>query len=662
MASFLLARTNSAPHHFRAPRAAVAIRRSLSHAAVLAFCASAAHAQTATKADSPGTAPAASAVAAAQGAPGIVLLFDLPDEQARQALRGSGTQPTTPDTVETALRHGYENWLGGRPRLALFQARKTIALGTGSDALLARAHLLAGVSAMQLGEREAARKYLGRALELDPRWWRPAFEMAWANDEEKMSEAAVSEASALLMRAASLDPKQAAPRVRLGRLFHLRRGDLERAEAEYTKALEIEPQNASAANGLANVLFDRFDFLNAAAWFRRACDWDAAQPVYRINLANALLHLNKRSEALIEARTAVASGYSGAHPVLGKLGVAAAKPPAPSPWSAQAPLPLRLAEARRSLARSEEHLSAKQLAAAQEEAQKALALLDWAFPSTEATPTQAPVEVGGVDESARSSAHIQAGALHVLGRVAQGQGEPKASERWLLHSLALRRDAVPMLELAGILLSSPQPSPAVLEAAEGWLQAATSLQPGDPRPQSALGELMVRRNTTEAAQKYFERALELDSKDARALYGLGELASSRGQRAEAEKYFLRSAEAEPGNPSMWNRLATLTSTQSNNAAETEKYLRHALEADPNFAPALANLGVLLMNTRRDWRGAEPLLRRATEAAPTEPRYQLHLAFCLLQQARRSEAIDAARKARELGFTSSHPVFAALGVK
>lgn len=603
--------------------------------------------------------------------------------------------------LDEAMQRACEAWLLDRPREAWHWSRLALTIEEKAPLAstppidtqtnrrrmeMARIHLLAGLMAQRLEGSNASSavapgqssKYFRRAMELAPSWWRTSFEVARALHTAGDFEGAAG----MFKSALQLGAQRPEIWIELGRLEHFGRKNLPAAQAAYESALEIAPRNASAMNGLANVLFDTNDFAGAARWFERAVGLQPQRAAWRLNLAWALLHIGRRAESQIEAQRALAvatanrESLSAAHPLWAKVGI---KAPAPMPvaaWHPAAVLDVRRGEAARVSEEGEKQFAARQFRLAQLSGHSVLALLDVA-PSwiTDLAATTTDTTTGtmskhpGAAALDAASAPLVARATALLGRLAATWHNDVATSKTLLaHSLQAYRDANALTDLATLMSAATDETPALSSDASAvavrvqeLLDEAIKLAPNDARPWSGLGEIAYRRFDYETAQKYFEEALKRDERDVRAVYGMGEIATNAGRYDEAEKYFARATEAAPQNALFWNRRGIFASSIRKDSAAAEAHFRRALQADPKFSVAAANLGVLLMNTRSDFAAAAPLLQRAVQHAPREGLYHFHLGFCLMQLDRKPEAVESVKRALALGFNVPRPVLARLGL-
>jgi tetratricopeptide (TPR) repeat protein len=116
---------------------------------------------------------------------------------------------------------------------------------------------------------------------------------AWGCDLE---DAAPEQAREAYARALELDPEHASAHINLGRLLH-EAGDLAPAEAHYRRACALAPDDATAAFNLGVVLEDLGRFVDAVGAYQAALRADAAYADAHYNLAGLLEQLGRQTDA-----------------------------------------------------------------------------------------------------------------------------------------------------------------------------------------------------------------------------------------------------------------------------------------------------------------------------------------------------------------------------
>lgn len=104
-------------------------------------------------------------------------------------------------------------------------------------------------------------------------------------------------------------PASVAPTDYLNAVARLEKsGPLESAQAAYEQALERWPSNLTALIGLGNTAYQIGDLEAAERAFRRATVAHPLSAAAHNNLAQSLMELDRRDEALVEARVAIGLG------------------------------------------------------------------------------------------------------------------------------------------------------------------------------------------------------------------------------------------------------------------------------------------------------------------------------------------------------------------
>ena len=148
-----------------------------------------------------------------------------------------------------------------------------------------------------------AEPFFRRALERDPR-----FAAAWAGIADmwllrgRYSNYAPGErlekARAAALKAVALDPELADGHAALAQVYADRDWDWSRAEREYLRALELNPNSDVAHGGYAYLLLFRRDFDGALEHVRRATDVDPLSPAWSV-LRGLVLYCSGRNDEAI---------------------------------------------------------------------------------------------------------------------------------------------------------------------------------------------------------------------------------------------------------------------------------------------------------------------------------------------------------------------------
>ncbi|PIE19610.1 MAG: hypothetical protein CSA65_01705 [Proteobacteria bacterium] len=302
-------------------------------------------------------------------------------------------------------------------------------------------------------------------------------------------------------------------RVREGMTL-IQRGDLDRAEARLTLALEYNPNYAEAYNGLGLVYYHRGQRWRAMKTFRRALLLDGELAEAHNNLGVVLLERGdyRDAAACFQAALAIDPGYANARFNLalgllqtGKL-IAAEKELLKTLASAP-----QMASAHAELGCLYVHKSRR--AAADRALRQALAL----------SPKLAAVhrcrgrlqrqagDLVGAEASLRRARQLDpsdAEALHELAIVLLLSGKEKAAEQQL-KTLIARRPRQPEVHFALAFLLQADPLDATRQVrAERALRRALKLRSDYPAAQLLLGDLLARQGREKAASQAYRRFLK----------------------------------------------------------------------------------------------------------------------------------------------------------
>ncbi len=194
------------------------------------------------------------------------------------------------------------------------------------------------------------------------------------------------------------------------------------------------------------------------------------------------------------------------------------------------------------------------------------------------------------------------------------------------------------------------------DEAEKAYRKAIEADPDFAYAWNGLGSLLADHlKRYDEAEKAYRKAIEADPDDAYAWNGLGNLLKNQLKRYdEAEKAFRKAIEADPDSANAWNGLGNLLTIQLKRYDEAEKAYKKAIEADPDFASAWNNFGNLLTEHLKRYDEAEEAFRKAIEAdADDEDLYNSLAWFLYEQQKNQPEAITLARKSVELAKDNLH---------
>ncbi len=191
--------------------------------------------------------------------------------------------------------------------------------------------------------------------------------------------------------------------------------------------------------------------------------------------------------------------------------------------------------------------------------------------------------------------------------------------------------------LAGVSLESlsDEQRTALRRATDEFLAIALA-RPDDAASHHNLGNFFMDQRDFDRAVESFERAFRFMPDNAAPLVNASIAHNVAGRNDKAEESLRRALRAEPKNAAAHLNLGLLLA-ELGQAEGAQNALRAAFENDPQSDVAAYNLGVMLAGERP----AEAIkwCRTAYTLRPKEPKYAYTLAFYLLGQGDREEAID-----------------------
>ncbi|HEY2546640.1 MAG TPA: tetratricopeptide repeat protein [Candidatus Acidoferrum sp.] len=171
---------------------------------------------------------------------------------------------------------------------------------------------LRGISELSKQNVDSIRKgveYFQRAIDDDPQYARAYAGLAdgyslLANYQNLMPAEAFPRAKIAALKALELDPESPEPHASLAMVKHHYEWDWAGAEAEYKRAIELQPNFAAAHHRYAWFLSDLGRHDQALQEIRRAQDLDPTSIVVQTNLGRVLYRARRYDESIVELRKA----------------------------------------------------------------------------------------------------------------------------------------------------------------------------------------------------------------------------------------------------------------------------------------------------------------------------------------------------------------------
>jgi Tfp pilus assembly protein PilF len=160
----------------------------------------------------------------------------------------------------------------------------------------ARMHLLTAERFINSGDATMAIQQYQEALAKDPSLLGVHYELGEAILQESVSKDSLDRATAELRLALKEDPRNAGAEAKLGFIEGIR-GDSNLAEAHYTRALSLKPDEFNALVGLGNLLRARGENERAAELLSQASRIDAMDDSLHYQLAKIYREMGRKADA-----------------------------------------------------------------------------------------------------------------------------------------------------------------------------------------------------------------------------------------------------------------------------------------------------------------------------------------------------------------------------
>jgi len=246
-----------------------------------------------------------------------------------------------------------------------------------------------------------------------------------------------------------------------------------------------------------------------------------------------------------------------------------------------------------------------------------------------------------------ATARRAAGAI-----LAQRRRWPEAEAELRRATLLDPGNAAGRTLLAQVLLESGKPADAAREA-----EQALAAQPDDAETRLALAWARAEQKRYEDAAAEIARAVQVEGETARVWLARGRLAAAQGNPALAVEHLNRAAQADPTAAFVFF-LMGMEYLEAGRISEAAVSLEKATIVDPTDAASWTGLGRIYLAANRV-PAAIAYLEKGAAAAPEDAEAVYQLAVGLGKAGRRSEAEEAARKAKALGHPGAEALLQSL---
>jgi tetratricopeptide (TPR) repeat protein len=376
--------------------------------------------------------------------------------------------------------------------------------------------------------------------------------------------------------------------------LHLQ-GKLAEAEALYREALQSEPADLAALEGLGVLAFHLGRAEEARNLFARGVALRPGLPRFRANLAEALRILGRHEEAAEELRQ-----------------VLALNPRLPQAWNSRALLAYDQKRYADALAAAEEairlhpgfaaaHINLGNALLALGRRREAVAAVREALRlepdncTAHTNLAQALLEGGDPDELDEAESHCRRAAqlaprvpeiLENLGHVLLAQGRINQASECYKQALAAAPRRVATRRSIGELVQQA----GRYEEADRWFRSALALDPRDARTCAAVGSLSFALERYTEAAAHYQKSVALDPTLADAHFGLGLALQELDQPVEAESCYREAIRVDPSLTAPLVALARLQSERGDRELSSQT-ARRALALRPNLAEAYWRLAM-----------------------------------------------------------------------
>jgi tetratricopeptide (TPR) repeat protein len=399
-----------------------------------------------------------------------------------------------------------------------------------------------------------------------------------------------------------------------------KKGQYDAAIAEWDKALAMQPDDASAHNGLGQTLLRAGKVDEAVAQLREAVRLRPHHAEAHNNLGAALLADRKAAEAEAEFKSAIEADpdYAPAHRNLGSF------------YEAQGRVDESIAEYRKAIEADPQNAPAYvsmgsamaskgDLDEAMEAYRKAIEN-DPAFASAHNYLGLALATKGQLDDAIpeyRKAIEYDprsASAYNNLGLAMASKGDSDGAIGDFAKAAELDpANAGVESNLGHALLAKKR-----LDEAIPHFRRALELGPETTGDHTSLGIALAKKGQMSEAIPQFERALALSPDDAQAHYYLGKALIVSGQGAAGLKYWRQALDKDPDNLQTLNDTAWVLATSQDDAVRNGKealpLAEHAMQLSSGQEPAILGTAAAVYAETGNFEQAMALEQRAIELA------------------------------------------------
>ncbi len=185
-----------------------------------------------------------------------------------------------------------------------------------------------------------------------------------------------------------------------------------------------------------------------------------------------------------------------------------------------------------------------------------------------------------------------------------------------------------------------------LDSAMRWVERALSIQPGLASALELRADVQRELRLTDKALTDYAAAIRAQPNQVSALLKQGALLQQLGRSGDAEKSYRAALKVNSRLPDAYNNLAWMAAESGKNLDQAEAWGKKAIELSPETADFHDTLGWIYRAQGR-LKDAEQVLKHASALKQVSPSLYFHLGVVLQESGKPHEAADAFRKALAL---------------